>query len=272
MKIYLSIKCMKYRVTILFLFCSGCCISSLAQNRQDILYQVGLPSTFMSGMYNGILSISELKKHGDFGLGAPDKLDGELIMENSRMYQTRFTGKTSGVNDSATTCLSMVCFFKPDLTVRTVGIRSGKEAFAWLDSLLTNKNGIYAIRITGEFEYLQTRAFPPVIQYPYPDITTLMPAQHYFEMHKIHGMMVGFRSPAYMESVTIPGFHFHFLSDEKDTGGHVTGFTWNNATIEIEELHQFQLELPRTTEFHQFQFQKNRSEDLKKLENGGKLK
>ncbi len=241
---------------------------SPAIKRDGILYQFGMPNAFMGGLYSGALSIGELKKHGDFGIGAPDKLDGELIMGNGRMYQTRFTGKTFPVVDSGTTCLFFVCYFKADTSIYSCAMLETKEAFEYIDSFLNNKNGMYAIRITGTFDYLKTRAFPPVTIKPSPDITALMDQQHFFEMRKIKGAFIGFKLPSFVDGWSIPGFHFHFISDEKSSGGHVTGFAWNNVLIEIEELHQIQVALPQTYEFRQFNFKKNRTEDLKRLENG----
>ncbi len=44
------------------------------------LFQVSLLQALCQGDYEGHLSISELKRHGDIGLGTFDRLDGEMIM------------------------------------------------------------------------------------------------------------------------------------------------------------------------------------------------
>src|SRR5688572_13208043 len=63
-------------------------------NKYDCLYQAGLANAFISGLYRGIAPVKEIRKHGDFGLGAPDMLDGELVMNKGKVYQTTYTGKT----------------------------------------------------------------------------------------------------------------------------------------------------------------------------------
>ena len=35
--------------------------------------------------------------------------------------------------------------------------------------------------------------------------------------------MVGFRFPAYVEGIEVAGYHLHFLSEDRERGGHVLG-------------------------------------------------
>ena len=39
----------------------------------------------------------------------------------------------------------------------------------------------------------------------------------------VDGTLIGFRFPAAMTSVNVPGWHFHFLSADRSRGGHVLG-------------------------------------------------
>ena len=66
----------------------GCsCAQHLAQGfaRQSLsvgegeIYQISLMSALISGVYEGEVTIAELLKHGNFGLGTFNHLDGELI-------------------------------------------------------------------------------------------------------------------------------------------------------------------------------------------------
>ena len=177
----------------------------------NILYQFGMANAFLSGLYKGSMSIGDLKKHGDFGIGAPDMLDGELIMNKGTMYQTSFTGKTSVVSDSVKTSLSFVCFFDADTTFYSQNIQDKEKALKWIDSFLNNKNGIYAIRISGIFEYVKTRAFPPVEKEPFVNLVSMMNKQHFFESQKIKGVFAGFKIPSFLAGTSIPDFHFFIL-------------------------------------------------------------
>ena len=43
------------------------------------LFQVSTSTALVQGVYNGVVTIGELKQHGDFGLGTFDGLDGEML-------------------------------------------------------------------------------------------------------------------------------------------------------------------------------------------------
>ncbi len=65
----------------------------------DNLFTVGVGAGLIGGLYDGNYSYKLLKQHGTFGLGAPDKLDGELVVFEGKVYQTQHTGKTFQVDD-----------------------------------------------------------------------------------------------------------------------------------------------------------------------------
>ena len=56
-----------------------------AQHPDSVLYQTSLMSALLSGVYEGTTTIADLLKHGDFGLGTFNELDGELIAFSSRL-------------------------------------------------------------------------------------------------------------------------------------------------------------------------------------------
>ena len=59
------------------------------------LFSAGYAAGFIGGLYDAYYPYTKLKQHGDFGLGAPANLDGEMIMLHGKCYQTQFTGKTT---------------------------------------------------------------------------------------------------------------------------------------------------------------------------------
>lgn len=79
----------------------GCsCARHLAQGfaRQSInagegeIYQISLMSALIDGVYEGETTIAELLKHGNFGLGTFNHLDGELIAFDQEIHQLRADG------------------------------------------------------------------------------------------------------------------------------------------------------------------------------------
>jgi acetolactate decarboxylase len=234
------------------------------------LFSAGYAAGFIGGLYDAWYPYKKLETHGDFGLGAPGKLDGELLMLNGRLYQTRYTGKTTPMSDTGKTPYAMVCFFHATKVFKPGKPMNKAALFHYLDSVLSNQNGLYAIHITGGFNYVKTRAFPPVQQKPYLPLADMLDKQHFFEFHTIRGDLVGFRLPAFTEGPLISGYHFHFLSAGKQNGGHVTDITTGDITIEVDELNSYTVYLPQTDDFKSFDLKKDRGKEIKSVENGKK--
>jgi acetolactate decarboxylase len=234
------------------------------------LFTVGVGAGLIGGLYDGNYPYGLLKKHGDFGLGAPDKLDGELVVFRGRIYQTQHTGKTFVVEDRQLTPFAMVNFFLPDNKITPGRPMDKASLLLYLDSLLTNVNGLYAIHVSGKFSYIKTRAFPPVKAHDHTPLAAMLPLQNFFEFSNVKGDLIGYRLPSFMDNTNISGYHFHFLSDKKDAGGHIIDVKADSITIEIDRLDTYTVHIPASSDFEQFDFKKNREEDIKSVERGGK--
>ncbi len=157
---------------------------------------------------------------------------------------------------------------KPDTVFSVQNTIGEKALWALIIKELKNKNALYAIKITGKFDHIKTRAFPPVKNEPFPVITTIFNTQKFFEFDKTEGTLIGYHLPEYLNGINSKGFHFHFLSKDKTQGGHVLGFTVTNLKIEIAELKSFELDMPTDKDFQQFKFETKDIEALKRVEQG----
>lgn len=240
------------------------------KNSTNTLFTAGLANTLIGGLYDGYYKYSDLKKHGNFGLGAPDKLDGEILILDGKIYQTQHSGKTFEVQDTAKTPFSVVNFFKVDKSIKIKREMNKNQLFQYLDSVLVNLNGMYAIHLRGDFKYIKTRAFPPVDKKPYTPLAQMLSKQAFFEFKNQKGDFVGHRLPPYMEGANIAGYHLHFISDKKDKGGHIIDFLTENVTVEIDLLNSFIVDVPTTYDFNHFDFSKDLKNDVKSVENGQK--
>ncbi|UTG66657.1 acetolactate decarboxylase [Elizabethkingia anophelis] len=243
-------------------------ITATAQPKHNVLYNYGIIDAFIGGLYKGTLPIKDLKLKGDFGIGAPDMLDGELTMIDGKAYQTKVTGETVVLDSEHKTAFSTVTFFKADTVFY---IRSEMEQKALLEMIvntLTNKNAMYAVKISGAFSYVKTRAFPPVNEEPFPVLSTILDRQEFFEHQNTTGTFIGYHLPEYLNGINASGFHLHFLSTDKKQGGHILDFKGQNLKIEIAKQKSFELEVPTDGDFQNFKFRKKHNEDLKRVEQG----
>lgn len=209
---------------------------------KDFLYQYATVSALMAGVYDGNLTLGDLKKRGDFGLGTFNGVDGELVVDQGKFYRVHSSGTVSEVSDCDHTSLAFVKFFKADLsfTIQAADITLAQLQQKIASVLTVDK--LYAIRVRGTFSKLTARA-SSLAQKPYRPLQEhLAQNQVIFNLTNTTGVAVGFLVPPSMEKVNIPGFHFHYISDDLKSGGHVFDFTANQLTVEIDETEGCYLE------------------------------
>jgi alpha-acetolactate decarboxylase len=72
-------------------------VSGSNDHRAGELYQTSLMSALITGIYEGEATYGEIRKHGDFGLGTFNQLDGEMIGFDGTFYQlTNVEGTLAG--------------------------------------------------------------------------------------------------------------------------------------------------------------------------------
>ncbi len=245
-------------LAILFsLSVSACQTSKPVDDNQDVLFQYSTLGSLMAGVYDGELSFAELKDHGDFGLGTFNTLDGEMIEIDHQIYQVKADGVVYPVADDVKTPFSVVTYFEADQTF-TVDESMDCDAFkATLDGLLPTKNIPYAIKVTGTFSSVKTRSVPSQVE-PYPPLPDVIAIQSTFELSQMDGVMLGFRLPDYMNIANSPGYHFHFINNEKNAGGHVLACQMENVTVEIDYTDEWLTQLPADKAFYGVEISKDK--------------
>ena len=58
--------------------------------------QVSILSALLARRFDGLMACRELLKHGDFGIGTYDRMDGEMILVDGAFYQGRAGGAMRG--------------------------------------------------------------------------------------------------------------------------------------------------------------------------------
>ena len=110
-------------LAIVIVFAASAVYINLQKNApatdHDTLYQVSTIDALMQGVFDGVQPVGELKRHGDFGIGTFDALDGEMIVLDGVVYQAKADGRIYPVKDSATTPFATVTHFTKDRTAAT---------------------------------------------------------------------------------------------------------------------------------------------------------
>jgi acetolactate decarboxylase len=219
------------------------CAAAPAQSpARDVLYQLSTYSALKAGAYDGFQSYGEVKKHGDFGIGAFDAMDGEMILLDGTVYRVASDGKVAAMDDSARSSYCTVTFFDAD---QDASLENSVD-YAYLKSYLDTAvptNRICAVRITGTFMHVKTRSVPAQAK-PYPPLDEVIRQQTVFEFNNIAGTAIGFRFPSFMDGVQVPGYHLHFLTADKTGGGHLLDFKTEKVQVEIDDTPEFRMILP----------------------------
>ena len=221
----------------------------------DSIFQASIFEALVEGVYEGDLTYGELKKHGDFGLGTFNRLDGEMVAVDGVFYKIDSEGKVSIAEDSMKSPFAIVTFFDSNEKLVPDRELNCEELKKYIGDALPIKNIFYAIKISGEFEYLKTRSVHAQ-EKPYPPISEAVKEQSEFDLNNLKGTIAGYWLPLYIEGMSQSGFHFHFISADKKSGGHVLECKTKNIVIEIDHIRDFQIDLPDTEEFNNSDLEK----------------
>ncbi|MFH1008991.1 MAG: acetolactate decarboxylase [Candidatus Latescibacterota bacterium] len=241
---------------------SGCC---QPDRDEEVVFQTSTIDALLEGVYDGEITCGELRRHGDMGIGTFDALDGEMLLLDGSVYQIRADGFAYAVEDTTKTPFAAVTFFKTD---REAELAEGLEYSALeehLDSLLPTTNIFHAIRIEGTFSYVKTRSVPRQ-EKPYPPLVEVVKHQPTFEFSSVAGTMVGFRCPAYVKGINVPGYHLHFITADRKAGGHVLGCRIRKATVGIDHTSGFYMALPEARAFYETDLSRENQSALDQVE------
>ncbi|MCX8206792.1 MAG: acetolactate decarboxylase [Methanothrix sp.] len=123
-----------------------------------------------------------------------------------------------------------VIFFDPDEEI-ALSSSNISDVERYLEDPLSTRNIFYAIRIDGRFTHIRTRSVP-VQTKPYPNLAVALMNQSIFELYNQSGTVVGFWTPSYASGLNVPGYHLHFINDERTAGGHLLDFQLINAVLD----------------------------------------
>lgn len=232
---------------------------------RDTLYQVSIANALLAKDYDGQLTLDELLSHGNFGLGTFDRLDGEMIVLDGRIYQAKGDGTVERPPLTETTPWAAVTRFRTDSQLSIDHPMSIEELEAKIDSGLANPNIFYALRIETRIPSITIRSVDAQSK-PYRDLVSVAEGQKSWTYEDIKGTLVGFRSPPYIGSMNVTGYHWHFISSDREVGGHVAAAELDRGAVDIDHIRTWEIVLPEGDDFGILDLATDRSKDLETVE------
>jgi len=214
----------------------------------DEVYQFSTISALLDGVYDGDVTVAQILRHGDFGLGTFNRLDGEMVVLDGVCYRLRADGTATPAAPTDLTPFAAVTRFHADteIAIRNRTDRAG--VIAAVDQQIASANLIYAVKVTGRFAVLHTRTVMAQHQ-PYPPLTEATEGQAETRTTDAIGTLVGFRTPDFEQGISVAGYHLHFLDSDRTGGGHVLDFELEHGQIAISGASELHLSLPTTGAF-----------------------
>lgn len=240
------------------------------EKKADNLYQVSLLNGLMQGDYDGSVSIGELLKHGDTGLGTFNKLDGEMIVIDGAVYKAKSDGTVEKQPADELTPFAAVGFMDADYNLDGLnGITNLNDLKTKLDDYVktkaADKNAFYMVKISGDFNLAHVRSVP-MQEKPYRPLNVISDEQKEFVYNNVKGTIVALYCPDYMAGINLPTWHFHFISDDKTKGGHLLDINIKNATGTMDKMEDYNLVLPSSKTFADMDLAKDLSKETAKTE------
>ena len=242
--------------------------AELTANTRETIYQVALLQSLTQGYYDGIIKVNELKEHGDIGIGTFEGVNGEMIVLDGTVYQALGDGSVQVAADDETVPFSNVTFFDKDGSVELSDISDVNVLKEKLNAMVeeNGRNLFCFVKMSGTFDKMNVRSEIKQ-EKPYKTLDKALETdQREFNYENITGTVVALYCPDYMNGLNTPGWHFHFISDDRTKGGHLLDLQFDKATAEYDMTPGFEMCLTDNDDFQKMELSKDVSDAIKKVE------
>ena len=240
-------------------------------SEQNRMYQVSTLQALALGYTKTVITVGELLQNGDTGLGTFEDVNGEMIIMDGHCYRAASDGTVSEADPDTGVPFSAVA--------RLLGERqfemTDKQDIESIRRELTQRieehfglNSMHVVRIDGEFEKVDARSEEPYRSHHVTLKEVLDKKQTSFVFEHIRGSLVGVYFPDHMDGINMPGWHLHFLSEDRAKGGHVFNVIMKKGTVRLDKISRIEIDLPKAAAFDTYSLKQASEEEIKKVEKG----
>ncbi len=233
------------------------------------MYQVSTLQALAMGYTKDVITVGELLKHGDIGLGTFEHVDGEMIVLGGRCYRALEDGRVVEADAGLGVPFSSVTKFQGQREFEISSIKS----IADLKNLLNNKieegfglNSMHVVRIDGHFIKLFARSEAGYESRFVSLKDILAENQKEFHFEDIDGTLVCIYYPDFMDGINAVGWHLHFISKDRKLGGHVFEIELSTADVKLDKISRIEIQLPTDIEFDIYSLKSISNDEIKQVE------
>ena len=238
----------------------------------SVFYQVSTLNALMLGNFDGVVTVGELLSHGSWGIGTYEGLDGEAIICDGVAYDGHADGEVMPYGNDEKVAFSTVANFNEKATEFGIADASDMAAVkAALDEVRAgtdgNDNYWWLVAMKGTFPTMKWRSCFKQ-QKPYTMLSEAATDQREFVSRDEEGWVIGVWCPSFVDGINMPGWHLHFLSEDKKRGGHILEMSIGDVSGTLESYRELALIMPDNPEFADLDLTEDLAEATAKVDGG----
>lgn len=235
------------------------------------MFQVSTLQALAMGYTRTVITVKELLEYGDTGLGTYEDVNGEMILVDGHPYRADETGAIEEVSMDAGVPFCAVSFLEGKRKFSLSNIDGIDALKTELDVKIEEDfglNSMHMVRIDGSFSKISARSEAPYHSQHVTLKEMLSKTQREFFFSDIKGTLVCVYFPDYMDGINAPGWHLHFVSEDRRYGGHVFEMSLDEGTVLLDKITQIEIKLPKDAAFDTYSLKDASQNEIKEVEQG----
>ena len=235
------------------------------------MFQVSTLQALALGYSRSVTDIEHLMQHGDIGLGTFEDVNGEMIVVDGHCYRADENGVVSEADNKTGVPFSSVTFFHEDKRSELDRIDNIDKLKEWLDLRIEEDfglNSMHIVRIDACFKRICARSESGYRAHHVTLKEALSKTQRDFYFDDINGTLVCVYYPDYMDGINASGWHLHFVSDDRKSGGHVFDLSLIKGTACFDKITDIHIMLPHEPAFDTYALKGASKDEIKSVEQG----
>lgn len=243
----------------------------MKENNNGKMFQVSTLQALAMGYTRKVTTVGELMEHGDTGLGTFEDVNGEMIALDGHCYRAAKDGAVTEAPLDEGVPFASVAPFAAEKVFDLESITDIESLKDQLDLAIEEwfgLNSIHIVKIDGEFERISARSELSFRSQHISLKRILDMTQRSFEFDNVKGTLVCVYYPDYLDGINAPGWHLHFLSEDRTLGGHTFDVVLKHGTVSMQKLTGVEIELPTEPAFDTYTLKQASNDEIKKVEQG----
>ena len=236
---------------------------------KNCMYQVSTLQALALGYTRSVVRTDELLSHGNTGLGTFEDVNGEMIVVDRHCYQAAEDGSITEMLPDTGVPFASVANLQGDRVFPLSDIPDIECLKMELNLKIEEDfglNSMHIAKIEGDFERVDARSESAYRSHHVELKDILGKTQKSFCFEQIRGTMVCIYYPDYMDGINAPGWHLHFISEDRKWGGHVFDLQMRRGEVFLDKINRIEIQLPSEPAFDTYSLKEASQQDIKEVE------